>query len=84
MSLEAAIQVMHKHPTAVAFTYILPDADSKLGGTVFLKGKKPVSLTARDQVLPPLSSLARVCSLWMLALVLQAGPRVEKYVAHLG
>ena len=33
---------MHKHPTAVAFTYILPDGEHKLGGTVFLKSKKPV------------------------------------------
>ena len=42
-SLEVAIQVMHKHPTAVAFTYILPECDHKLAGTVFLKVKKPVS-----------------------------------------
>lgn len=40
-SLEGAIQAMHKHPTAVAFTYILP-GEHKLGGTVFLKSKKPV------------------------------------------
>ena len=41
-SLDAAIQFLHKHPTAVAFTYILPDSEHKLRGTVFLKGKKPV------------------------------------------
>ena len=46
-TLDAAIQIMHKHPTAVAFTYILPDSEHKLKGTVFLKGKKPVSSSLR-------------------------------------
>ena len=40
-NLEAAIQALHKHPTAVAFTYILPGTEHKLAGRVFLKGKKP-------------------------------------------
>jgi hypothetical protein len=44
-NLDAAIQFLHKHPTAVAFTYILPDSEHKLRGTVFLKGKKPVRHT---------------------------------------
>jgi hypothetical protein len=42
--LDTAIQILHKHPTAVAFTYILPDSEHKLNGTVFLKGKKPVCI----------------------------------------
>ena len=42
-NLEAAINAMHKHPTAVAFTYILP-GEHKMAGFVFLKGKKPVLL----------------------------------------
>lgn len=43
-NLETAIQMMHKHPTAVTFTYLMP-GEHKLGGTVFLKGKKPVPLS---------------------------------------
>eukprot|EP00960_Hanusia_phi_P049235 759446-Hanusia_phi.AAC.3 len=39
-SLEAAIQILYNHPTAVAFTYLLPDSEHKLAGTVFLKGQK--------------------------------------------
>ena len=39
-NLEAAIQILYNHPTAVAFTYLLPDSEHKLAGTVFLKGQK--------------------------------------------
>jgi len=63
-SLEAAISAMHKHPTAVAFTYILPDGEHKLGGTVFLKSKKPVR--ARP-LLPAISAPLRCFHILPLA-----------------
>ncbi|KAJ1496241.1 hypothetical protein T484DRAFT_2529145 [Baffinella frigidus] len=37
-TLESAIYAVHKHPTACSFTWVIPDAGSKYGGYVFLKG----------------------------------------------